>query len=104
MITRDRDLKRYPVHVPRTSVPGYVRVICALCYLAVLRPNNVMGRDTRPGGVWNQTTKELKEIDVVKAAGYPDPPVRVVCNGKVVATIDYFESGSSATFCSGQIS
>ena len=43
---------------------------------------------------------------MVEAASYPeapDPPVRVVRNGKVEATIDFFESGSSATFCSGQI-
>ena len=38
-------------------------------------------------------SKELKEGDVVEEAGYPedpDPPVRVVRNGKVVATIDFY--------------
>ena len=49
MITRDRDAKRYPVNVPRASVPGYVRVIYALCFLAVLRPDYVVGRFSRPG-------------------------------------------------------
>jgi hypothetical protein len=49
MITRDRDAKRYPVNVPRASVPGYVRVIYALCFLAVLRPDYVVGRENRPG-------------------------------------------------------
>ena len=48
MITRDRDAKRYPVNMPSAGVPGYVRVIYELCYLAVLRPDDVVGRDNRP--------------------------------------------------------
>jgi hypothetical protein len=47
---------------------------------------------------------KLKEGDVVEEAGYPqspDPkPVRVVRNGKVVATIDYDASGYYAAYCS----
>jgi hypothetical protein len=50
---------------------------------------------------------KLKEGDVVEEAGYPqgpDPkPVRVVRNGKVVATIDYDPSGYYATYCDGQM-
>ena len=43
------DAQRRPVHVPGASMPGDVGVVHALCYLAVLRPDDVMGRDTRPG-------------------------------------------------------
>jgi hypothetical protein len=43
---------------------------------------------------------------VVEEAGYPeepDPPLRVVRNGKVIATVDFYEMGMYATYCSGQI-
>jgi len=36
-------------------------------------------------------------------AGMLEKPVRVVRNGKVVATIDYDESGYGETCCEGQI-
>jgi hypothetical protein len=48
----------------------------------------------------------LKEGDVVEAAGYPEdpnPPVRVVRNGKVVATIGTYEMRNTVTYCEGQI-
>jgi hypothetical protein len=47
--------------------------------------------------------KGLKEGDVVEEAGYPeepDQPVRVVRNGKVIATID---SDVGLSFCKGQM-
>jgi hypothetical protein len=51
--------------------------------------------------------KGLKEGDVVEPAGYPkdpNPTVRVVRNGKVVATIEFTETPRyEATYCSGQI-
>jgi hypothetical protein len=51
--------------------------------------------------------KGLKEGDVVEEAGYPtdpDPTVRVVRNGKVIATYWSDPSGSwSETYCDGQI-
>ena len=59
------------------------------------------------GQAREQWSKRLKEGDVVEAAGYPEAPdsgrpVRVVRNGKVVATIDYEESGYYETYCDGQ--
>jgi hypothetical protein len=51
--------------------------------------------------------KGLKEGDVVEEAGYPtdpDPTVRVIRNGKVIATYWSDPSGSwSVTYCDGQI-
>jgi hypothetical protein len=50
--------------------------------------------------------KGLKEGDVVEAAGYPKDPyptVRVVRNGKVIATYWPTPMEWSATYCSGQI-
>jgi len=50
--------------------------------------------------------KWLKEGDVVEPAGYPtdpDPPVRVVRNGKVIATLEGDDYEGGATYCSGQI-
>jgi hypothetical protein len=43
------DAQRRPVHVPGASMPGDVGVVHALCYLAVRRPDDVVGRDTRSG-------------------------------------------------------
>jgi hypothetical protein len=59
------------------------------------------------GQAREQWSKRLKEGDVVEAAGYPEAPdsgrpVRVVRNGKVVATIDYDEYGYYETYCDGQ--
>jgi len=48
-------------------------------------------------------SKGLKEGDVVEKAGYlesPDPPVRVVRKGKVIATVHF---DYNATYCEGQI-
>jgi hypothetical protein len=50
--------------------------------------------------------KGLKEGDVVEEAGYPkdpDPPVRVVRNGKVIATYWSSNAAMDATYCDGQI-
>ena len=48
-------------------------------------------------------SESLKEGDVVEEAGYPedpDPPVRVVRNGKVIAVV-YFDMGL-LSICQGQ--
>jgi hypothetical protein len=50
-------------------------------------------------------SERLKEGDLVEEAGYPqDPsaPVRVVRNGKVVATIHYNVDGYVEIICQGQ--
>jgi hypothetical protein len=51
-------------------------------------------------------SKRLKEGDVVEEAGYPEAPnspVRMVRNGKVVATYeDLGASGYEETWCEGQ--
>jgi hypothetical protein len=50
--------------------------------------------------------KGLKEGDVVEEAGYPpdpNPTVRVVRNGKVIATYWSATLEMYATYCSGQI-
>jgi hypothetical protein len=50
--------------------------------------------------------KGLKQGDVVEEAGYPkdaDPTVRVVRNGKVIATYWSATMAMYATYCSGQI-
>jgi hypothetical protein len=48
----------------------------------------------------------LREGDVVEAAGYPedpDPTVRVVRNGRVVATAEFGSMNMYATYCEGDI-
>jgi hypothetical protein len=50
--------------------------------------------------------KGLEEGDVVEAAGYPEDPnptVRVVRNGKVIATVEFSPLNMYATYCPGQI-
>jgi len=48
----------------------------------------------------------LKEGDVVEAAGYPedpDPTVRVVRDGRVIATVEFRSMNMYATYCEGDI-
>ena len=50
-------------------------------------------------------SERLKEGDLVEEAGYPEgpsPPVRVVRDGKVMATIDYDAGGYEVVYCNGQ--
>jgi hypothetical protein len=48
----------------------------------------------------------LEEGDVVEAAGYPEDPnptVRVVRNGRVIATVEFGSMNMYATYCEGDI-